>query len=251
MSAREEEPSGLEIAVVGIGGRFPGARDVDELWQLLVEGREAISFFDPGQLAAAGVPPEDSGHRDYVPAYGVLSDVERFDAEFFGYTPRDASILDPQQRLFLECAWEALEASGHLAADAEELVGVYAGASMSSYLLHNLVGNPNLAEASEYELLLANDKDSLATRVAYHLDLRGHDAAHPTPRASGAMSEPVATDANSSAAATPAPIATRRICIIASCPAARAVRGGVMPPQPSAFRGIRGGLAYLPVRGGE
>lgn len=173
MSTDYEPEPGLDIAVVGMAGRFPGAGDVDELWRLVVEGREAISFFDREQLVAAGVPADEAGHPDYVPAYGVLPGVQEFDAEFFGYTPRDARLLDPQQRLFLECAWEALEAAGHLAAGPDELVGVYAGASMSSYLLRNLLDNPELSSTSEYELVLANDKDSLASRVSYHLDLRG------------------------------------------------------------------------------
>jgi phthiocerol/phenolphthiocerol synthesis type-I polyketide synthase E len=164
---------GLDIAIVGMAGRFPGASDVDAFWRNTVEGRSGVSFFDDAELAAAGVPEAERRHPDYVPAYGILPDAERFDARFFGYSPRDASVLDPQQRLFLECAWHALEGSGHLVPVPGELVGVYASASASTYLLHNLVGNPAVSGVSEYELLMANDKDSLATRVAYHLDLRG------------------------------------------------------------------------------
>jgi len=174
MSVEDEYSAGLEVAVVGMAGRFPGAVTVEEFWRGVAEGREVISHFTQDELAAEGVPEELRRRPDYVPAYGVLSDVERFDAGFFGYSPRDASLIDPQQRLFLECAWEALEGAGHLVPAPGELVGVYAGASMSSYLLHHLLGNSSLpASVSEYELLLANDKDSLAPRVAYHLDLQG------------------------------------------------------------------------------
>jgi phthiocerol/phenolphthiocerol synthesis type-I polyketide synthase E len=163
----------LDVAIVGMAGRFPGAPDVDAFWRNIVAGQETVSFFDRAELAAAGVPAAERDHPDYVPAYGILTDAELFDARFFGYAARDASVLDPQQRLFLQTAWQALESSGHLVPAAGELVGVYSGTSFSTYLLHNLAGNPAVAGVSEYELLMANDKDSLAARVAYHLDLRG------------------------------------------------------------------------------
>ena len=169
-----EQTTGLEIAVVGMAGRFPGADSVDALWQNVVAGREALTSFSADELTAAGVPAAERSEPEYVPVSGVLSDVAGFDAEFFGYSPRDAALIDPQQRVFLECAWEALEAAGHVASSSHGLVGVYASSSASTYLLHNLLRNPLLAgSASEYEMLLGNDKDSIAARVAYHLDLRG------------------------------------------------------------------------------
>ncbi|MCW3845367.1 polyketide synthase, partial [Micromonospora yasonensis] len=168
-----EQETGLEIAIVGMAGRFPGGADVDELWRTILAGREAITRFTPDELAAAGLPEEDRDHPDHVPAHGALPEVDRFDAAFFGYSPRDARLIDPQQRLLLECAWEALEDSGHLTGDPDRLVGVYAACAASGYLLHHLFRNPALDSVSEYELMLANDKDSLPTRVAYHLDLRG------------------------------------------------------------------------------
>ncbi|MEV0428714.1 beta-ketoacyl synthase N-terminal-like domain-containing protein [Micromonospora sp. NPDC050495] len=168
-----EQETGLEIAVVGLAGRFPGGGDVDELWRTVLAGREAITRFTPEELAAAGLTEADRAHPDHVPAHGALPEVDRFDAAFFGYSPRDARLIDPQQRLFLECAWAALERSGHLAGDPDRLVGVYAACAASGYLLHHLFRNPALDTVSEYELMLANDKDSLPTRVAYHLDLRG------------------------------------------------------------------------------
>ncbi|MFD6156426.1 type I polyketide synthase [Nocardia sp. NPDC060256] len=166
------ENSGLDIAIVGLAGRFPGAADIDGLWQRILRGKPTVSRFTPEELAASGVPAREYRRPDYVPVYGVLDDIDRFDAEFFGYTPRDARLIDPQQRLFLECAWQALESSGHLALTDDELVGVYAATAMSTYLLKNLLAAGDAA-GSEYELLLGNDKDGVATRVAYHLGLRG------------------------------------------------------------------------------
>ncbi|MEU5784559.1 type I polyketide synthase [Micromonospora lupini] len=168
-----DQETGLEIAIVGMAGRFPGAADVDELWQRILTGQETITRFTDADLAAAGLTEEERRHPDLVPAHGALPDLDRFDAGFFGYSPRDARLLDPQQRLFLQTAWAALERAGHLAGDPNRLVGVYAAAAASGYLLHHLFRNPRLGSVSEYELMLANDKDSLPTRVAYHLDLRG------------------------------------------------------------------------------
>ncbi|MEU5943044.1 beta-ketoacyl synthase N-terminal-like domain-containing protein [Micromonospora sp. NPDC047548] len=167
------QETGLEIAIVGLAGHFPGAADVDELWRRVLAGQETITRFSDEELAAAGLTEVDRRHSDLVPAHGTLPDVDRFDATFFGYSPRDARLIDPQQRLFLECAWEALERAGHLDGDPDRLVAVYASCAASGYLLHHLFGNPRLGSVSEYELMLANDKDSLPTRVAYHLDLRG------------------------------------------------------------------------------
>ncbi|WP_422735357.1 type I polyketide synthase [Micromonospora sp. WMMD729] len=168
-----DQETGLEIAIVGMAGRFPGAADVDELWQRILAGQETITRFTDAELAAAGLSEQERRHPDHVPAHGALADVDRFDAAFFGYSPRDARLLDPQQRLFLQTAWTALERAGHLAGNPDRLVGVYAAAAASGYLLHHLFRNPRLDSVSEYELMLANDKDSLPTRVAYHLDLRG------------------------------------------------------------------------------
>ncbi|MFY1616015.1 type I polyketide synthase [Micromonospora sp. WMMD736] len=168
-----DQETGLEIAIVGMAGRFPGAADVDELWRRVLAGQETITRFTDAELAAAGLSEQERRHPDHVPAHGALPDVDRFDASFFGYSPRDARLLDPQQRLFLQIAWTALERAGHLAGDPDRLVGVYAAAAASGYLLHHLFRNPRLDSVSEYELMLANDKDSLPTRVAYHLDLRG------------------------------------------------------------------------------
>jgi phthiocerol/phenolphthiocerol synthesis type-I polyketide synthase E len=166
--------TGLEIAIVGMAGRFPGAASTAEFWEVVRSGRETISRFTDAELAAAGVPAEVRSRADFVPAGGVLTDADRFDNELFGYTPRDAALLDPQQRVFLETSWAALEDAGYTSEQYQGLIGVYASVSLSTYLLHHLRTDPAALDGTAlHELMLANDKDSLATRVAYHLDLKG------------------------------------------------------------------------------
>ncbi|MFJ8431292.1 SDR family NAD(P)-dependent oxidoreductase [Kitasatospora sp. NPDC094019] len=163
-----------QIAVVGMAGRFPGAPDVDTFWRNLEEGRESIEVLSEAALLAAGVDPEVSGRDGYVRAKGVLAGADRFDAAFFGYSPREAEIMDPQHRVFLECAWEALESAGCVPEDFEGRIGVFAGAGMNTYLLHNVTANRRVFEsAGPYQTLLASDKDFLATRAAYKLGLTG------------------------------------------------------------------------------
>ena len=154
------------VAVVGLAGRFPGAGSVDELWSAVLAGREALTRFDAAELAAAGVAGAD--RPDYVPVRGVLAGAELFDAALFGYSPREAELIDPQQRLLLECAWAALEHAGHAAGGR---VGVFAGTSISTYLLRILAAE--LAAGDLLPLVLGNDKDHAAARVAYRLQLTG------------------------------------------------------------------------------
>jgi len=162
-----------EIAVVGMAGRFPGARDVGEFWANLRDGREGVTFFSDEELLAAGVGPEVLANPSYVKAKPVIEGVELFDPGFFGYTQREAEIIDPQQRLFLECAWEALEDAGCDAERFRGLVGVYAGVSMNTYVF-NLYDRPDILGAvGSFQMLIANDKDFLPTRVSYKLNLRG------------------------------------------------------------------------------
>ncbi|MEP7308955.1 MAG: SDR family oxidoreductase [Acidobacteriota bacterium] len=166
--------SGLEIAVIGMAGRFPGAVTVDALWRNLCAGVESISAFTDAEMIAAGVNPALLDDPRYVKAGAILDDVERFDAEFFGFNAREAEITDPQHRVFLECAWEALEAAGCDPARARGAIGVYAGCSMNTYALSNLLYNPAAVEAAgEFQAAIANLGDHLATRVSYKLDLRG------------------------------------------------------------------------------
>lgn len=161
------------IAVVGMACRFPGAADVETFWRNLRDGVESISRFSPAQLIAAGVPAEAVRDSHYVPAAGVLDDIDRFDAEFFGATPREAALLDPQQRLFLECAWEALEIAGCDSERFDGRIAVFGGVGMSSYRMRNLAGADALPNVSRLQIELSTDKDYLATRASYKLNLRG------------------------------------------------------------------------------
>jgi acyl transferase domain-containing protein len=161
------------IAIIGMAGRFPKARNVAELWRNLREGVEAISFFEDAEIED---PAFDSwrGNPNYVKARGVLEDADKFDAAFFGINPREAEIMDPQQRVFLECAWEALEDAGYDSEREARPIGVFGGLSMNTYLMANLASNAGLTEqVSGFQTTFANDKDYLSTRVSYKLNLRG------------------------------------------------------------------------------
>ena len=165
------------IAIVGMAGRFPGAAGVDELWRALRAGEEAVRFFRDDELLAAGVPAADLADPSYVKARPVLDGVDLFDAAFFGFSPRDARILDPQHRLFLEHCWQALENAGYDPARIGAPVGVFAGSSISSYL-RLLWSEPDFASSvGEFQALIGNEKDSLTTHVSYKLDLRGPSVA--------------------------------------------------------------------------
>ncbi len=166
--------NGLEIAVIGMDGRFPGADTIDELWEMLKSGVEAISFFSEEDLLASGENPTLLKMPNYVKARPVLSDVEYFDAAFFGFLPREAQIIDPQHRLFLECAWHALEHAGYNAELYEDLIGVFAGTTLSTYLISNLLENQQAHSALDsWQIGIGNEKDSLPTRVSHLFDLRG------------------------------------------------------------------------------
>ncbi|MCX6981412.1 MAG: type I polyketide synthase [Verrucomicrobia bacterium] len=173
-------PQSEAIAIVGLAGRFPGARDVRELWKNLCAGTESITRFTDEELLAAGTSPEFLADPQYVRARATLNDADKFDAAFFGLTPRDAELTDPQHRIFLECAVHALEDAALDPARFNGSVGVFAGSSLNTYLLHNIGSHPEVLanfvtqfQADGYQLLLGNDKDYLATRVSYKLNLRG------------------------------------------------------------------------------
>jgi acyl transferase domain-containing protein/thioesterase domain-containing protein len=163
------------IAVVGMAGRFPGARNLSEFWRNLRDGVESIDVLTDEYLIAAGATAADLANLDYVRASAILDDIDRFDASFFGLSPREAAIMDPQHRLFLECAWEALENAGWSADEFAGRIGVYAGSGMNTYLIHNLLTNAELVADAGLFLLkqTGNDKDVLATRVSYQLNLTG------------------------------------------------------------------------------
>ncbi len=161
------------IAIVGMAGRFPRAANLDEYWRNIRDGVECLTFFSDDELLAAGVDPQLLADPRYVRSRGVIEGSDLFDANFFGYSPREAEIMDPQHRLFLEAAWSALEHAGYAPGVARD-VGVYAGASLTSYLITSLLINPELMlAAGSYHAMLANDKDFVATRAAYKLNLRG------------------------------------------------------------------------------
>src|SRR5919112_1578636 len=167
------EAAGEAIAIIGMAGRFPGSRNLEEFWENLRQGVEGVSFFSRDELPAEGVSPALLDNPQYIRAAAVLQEAEMFDADFFGMTPREATITDPQHRLFLECAWEALEAAGSDSERYEGRIGVYAGTSMSAYLQH-IDADPRLGRgANFFQNTIGNDKDHLPTRVSYKLNLRG------------------------------------------------------------------------------
>ena len=162
------------IAVIGMAGRFPGASNLAQFWRNLCAGVESVQFFTEAELRDSGVPVNLLSHPDYVRAGTLLPDADRFDAAFFGFTPREAEILDPQQRVFLETVWESLENAGYDPERFAGAIGVFAGAGMNHYLLQNLIGRPDiLATVGEYQVMLLSDKDFLTTRAAYKLNLKG------------------------------------------------------------------------------
>ncbi len=173
MTASRREPTGTEIAIVGMAGRFPGARDVLELWRNLREGVEAVRFPDPAEFAARGLDPARLADPDWVKAVSQMEGYDCFDELFFGVNPREAELMDPQHRVLLECAWEALESAGQDPQGIAGRVGVYAGATLSTYLLFHLIGNPLTAGADPLQVVLGNASDALATRISYKLNLRG------------------------------------------------------------------------------
>jgi phthiocerol/phenolphthiocerol synthesis type-I polyketide synthase E len=162
------------IAVVGMAGRFPGAADLDEFWRNLRGGVESITVWPREELAAAGVDPALLADPRYVPAAGALADHDRFDAAFFGFSPREAEILDPQHRLFLEHSWTALEHAGYDSESYGGTIGIFGGMGMSNYLLNNLLSHPDvLAAAGPLQVRILNDKDFLVSLAAFKLGLTG------------------------------------------------------------------------------
>jgi acyl transferase domain-containing protein/acyl carrier protein len=164
----------MDIAIIGMSCRFPGAADVDAYWRNLKAGVESVTFFSDAELRDSDVAPERLEDPDYVKAGAVLDDVEGFDAAFFGFSPREAGLTDPQHRVFLECAWEALEHAGYTPDSHNGAIAVYGGAAMNGYLLHNLATRPDVApNLFDFQIQIGNDKDYLTTRVSYKLNLKG------------------------------------------------------------------------------
>jgi amino acid adenylation domain-containing protein/non-ribosomal peptide synthase protein (TIGR01720 family) len=163
------------VAIVGMVGRFPGAGSIDQFWRNLVAGKETISRFAPEELEPSRLEPRDArGTPNYVRARGVLEGVDQFDAAFFGINPAEAVVMDPQQRLFLEAAWEALEVAGYNPAAFPGAIGVWAGMSNNTYFPECVQGRQDLIDrVGTLQAMMANEKDYLATRVSYKLNLRG------------------------------------------------------------------------------
>lgn len=172
MNANEPQES---IAIIGMAGRFPQARNIEEFWRNLREGRECVSFFKDDQVQWLPIehPPRLDDPR-YVKARAVMEKPEWFDAAFFGMNPKEAEVMDPQHRVFLECAWEALEHAGCNPDTYEGMIGVFAGASMNTYLFTNLLSNPNVVkDFGLFSSMIMNDGDFVPTRVSYKFNLRG------------------------------------------------------------------------------
>jgi acyl transferase domain-containing protein len=170
MSMDQHDPDAA-IAIIGMAGRFPGADDVEEFWRNISTGVESFTQFTDEDLILAGEDPETFRNPNYVRSRPVLNDIRSWDAGFFGSSPREATLADPQQKLFAECVWEVLEAAGYATPEGRGVVGVYAGMNISTYLLTR----PNAFRMGvEIDgLMVGNDKDALATNVSWRLDLRG------------------------------------------------------------------------------
>lgn len=162
-----------DIAVIGMAGRFPGASSIEELWDVLKNGKETISFFTPEELDKS-IPEKLRKDPLYVGARGVVPSAKEFDARFFDLNLKLAEAMDPQHRLFLEIGWEVLEQSGHLPKHYDGSVGVYAGTGTNTYYVNNVLPNTELVNAiGAFQATTVNDKDYIATRTAYHLNLKG------------------------------------------------------------------------------
>lgn len=162
------------IAVIGMSGRFPGARNIETFWHNIAGGVKSIRFFSDEELLAMGLDPALLAQPNCVKAGSLLEEIDKFDASFFGYTPREAEVMDPQHRFFLECAWETLEGAGYSTEDAQHLIGIFAGSGFCSYLVRNLFADPaRLANVGMLQVSIGNERDALTSSVAYKLNLKG------------------------------------------------------------------------------
>ncbi len=175
MAQSESESNGSEIAVIAMAGRFPGAGTLEQYWANVRDGVESVRFFSDEELLAAGEDPSLLSDPAYVRAWPQLEGIDQFDAGFFGISPRDASVMDPQHRFFLEVAWEALERAGYSGRSAPVATGLFAAAGMNHYMLHHLVPNKEVMRTVGEWLVrhTSNDMNFLATRAAYQMNLKG------------------------------------------------------------------------------
>lgn len=162
------------IAIVGMSGAFPGARDISEFWKNIINQVESVTILDEEQALQVGIDQDTLKNQNFVPVVNRLQDIEYFDAEFFGYSPKEASIMDPQQRLLLEHAHLALEDAGYCSEKTDSKIGIYAGIGFSTYLLNHVFKNQEICQAvNPMQIMIANDKDYAATRIAFKLGLTG------------------------------------------------------------------------------
>jgi acyl transferase domain-containing protein len=173
VSERSTDYSANDIAIIGMACRVPGAGNIDEFWNNLRNGVESISYLSERELdpyeARIESPP-----TNYVRAAAILEDADLFDADFFDMAPKEAQLTDPQHRVYLECAWEALENAGYTAEQYNGLIGVYGGAGFNSYLAHQIrVDKDALVSMGYLQALISSEKDYLSSRVSYKLNLKG------------------------------------------------------------------------------
>lgn len=173
MSNTNEQYLGEDIAIVSIAGRFPGADSIEKLWQNIRDGIESIEIFTDEELKEANIDPALYNESNYIKAGAIINDIDKFDAKFFGFNPREAQLLNPQHRIFLECTWEALERAGYSPEKYDGRIGVYAGEGFNTYLL-NIAMNPKMSSSmNDIQMLIGNDKDFLSTQVSYKFNLTG------------------------------------------------------------------------------
>lgn len=168
------------IAIIGMSGRFPKCRNLEEYWNLISSGEEAVTFFSDDELREMGISEEDIQDPNYVKAASMLEDYDKFDADFFDINPREAEVMDPQQRIFLQTCYEALESAGYTSSKYDGKIGVFGGASMNSFLIHNLRYNKEMLESNkalEHVFVHGNMTDYLCTRVSYKMNLTGPSVA--------------------------------------------------------------------------
>ncbi|HEY9405349.1 MAG TPA: beta-ketoacyl synthase N-terminal-like domain-containing protein [Pyrinomonadaceae bacterium] len=174
MSTENSHEESYDIAIIGMAGRFPGASDLDKFWRNLRSGVDSIGHFTEEELLDSGFPLEVIRHPDFVGAKGVLDDADMFDAAFFGISPREAELMDPQHRLLMECAWEALEDAGYDSEKYDGRISVFTSTGLNTYLPFNICSHPGLAlKVGGFHLSICNDKDFVATRIAYAMNLKG------------------------------------------------------------------------------
>ncbi|XLS30266.1 amino acid adenylation domain-containing protein [Flavobacteriaceae bacterium M23B6Z8] len=170
----KQEYTGLEIAVVGMACKFPGAANIHEFWENLKKGKETISRFSDDELLANGLQEEDLANPNYVNAKGIIEGAEFFDAAFFGISPQEANILDPQLRVLLQCAYNALQDAGHDFEKTRNNTGVFVGASPSVNWQQQCFQTTGDLQSERFSTLIANDKDFISTKLSYLLNLHGH-----------------------------------------------------------------------------